>query len=447
MATFNYTSIQEEIFFRNAKRFTVVSKGRRVGLTRGAAQAFMEYSLGSKQLRILWGETIYGNVQRYVDLYFMPTLTSLHKSVWEWKAKLLQLEINGTVIDFRSADSPETWEGFGYHIIFLNEAGIILRNPDLYRKTVLPMLMDYPDSRLIAAGVPKGKKLKNGDPHPFYELWDKAASHESYTRYKFSSYDNPFLSINDIKEIEEALDDRMKLQEIYGEFIDNTDNPYLYAFTQEHIVEAYEPSLKQPLYLSFDFNISPNSCVIGQQPDPYSLAIFDEISVNGSTEEVCKVVLSKYHHWIDRGLVFVVGDATGNNRHALSGELTNYIMIKKFLKLKDFQMKVKRVNNPLDSSRVICNAILTKGEVTLTKACKQTIIDCQVAAVDGGGNLIKESGLHKFDCFRYMLEAVFPDFLKAAHKYIRPATIPKPQPLTALQTRIINQTINKPINN
>jgi hypothetical protein len=87
-------------------------------------------------------------------------------------------------------------------------------------------------------------------------------------------------------------------------------------------------------------------------------------------------------------------------------------------------MKVKRVNNPLDSSRVICNAILAKAEVAFTKSCKQTIIDCQVATVDAGGNLLKDSGLHKFDCARYLLEGCFPDFLKSGDKYKRP--VPRP---------------------
>ena len=54
--------------------------------------------------------------------------------------------------------------------IFLNEAGIILKNNYLYTNTILPMLMDYPDSQLIAAGVPKGKIKKDGTEHIFYTL-------------------------------------------------------------------------------------------------------------------------------------------------------------------------------------------------------------------------------------------------------------------------------------
>src|SRR6478736_3460774 len=286
-----YTRAQQEIFFpKDQKRFIIVTKGRRVGITRGAAQAFIEHCV-ARPLRILWGETIFGNVQRYYDLYFAPILKSLPGSYWHWSPKLMQLTIGSSVIDFRSADSPETWEGFGYNIIFLNEAGIILRNPDLYKKTVLPMLMDYEDSVLIAAGVPKGKKIKNGEAHPFFELWEKAHDNENYVRYKYSSYSNPFLSKVDIDEIANTLDSQTKLQEIDGEFIDTTDNPYLYAFDSgKHVTKSYLPNPSLPLWFSFDFNVEPNSCIVGQQPDFTCGVTFDEISVKGGTEEVCAVL-------------------------------------------------------------------------------------------------------------------------------------------------------------
>lgn len=422
----HYTEAQERVFFPEIqKRFVIVTKGRRVGMTRGAAQAFVEKSVTSKKgIRFLWGETIYSNVQRYIDLYFMPLLKTIPDSMWTWSSRLSQMTIGKSVIDFRSADNPETWEGFGYNVIFLNEAGIILRNPDLYKKTVLPMLMDYPDSILIAAGVPKGKKIRNGDPHPFFELWEKAENNANYVRFNFSTHSNPFLSKADIDEIAGTLDEKTKLQEIDGLFIDTTDNPYLYAFdSARHVIPSYVPRETMPLWFSFDFNVEPNSCIVGQQPDNYSGIIFDEVSVNGSTVDVCNVLIAKYSHWINKGLVFVTGDATGKNRNAMTGELTNYILIKRALKLRDYNLKVKTVNNQLKASRVICNSILDKGEVSITKDCKKTISDCQMAIVDGSGELEKDTGMHKLDCARYIWEAWFPDFIDKGHKYIRPKPV------------------------
>lgn len=422
----HYTEAQEQVFFpKEQKRFVIVTKGRRVGMTRGAAQAFIEKSLDSKKgIRFLWGETIYSNVQRYIDLYFMPLLRTIPDTMWTWSSRLSQMTIGKSVVDFRSADNPETWEGFGYNIIFLNEAGIILKNPELYKKTVLPMLMDYEDSILIAAGVPKGKKIRNGDPHPFFELWEKAENNANYVRFNFSTHSNPFLSRADIDEIAATLDEKTKLQEIDGMFIDTTDNPYLYAFdSTRHAIPSYVPCETIPIWFSFDFNVEPNSCIVGQQPDNYSGRTFDEVSVNGSTELVCDALIAQYSHWLNKGLVFVTGDATGKNRNSISGELTNYKLIKSKLKLRDYNMKVRTSNMELKSSRVLCNSILSKGDVAITTACKKTISDCQMAIVDGSGDLVKDTGMHKLDCQRYLWEAWFPDFIEKGHKYIRPKPI------------------------
>ena len=53
------------------------------------------------------------------------------------------LKIGNSSLDFRSADKPENIEGFGYALIILNEAGIILKNRRLWEETIRPMAMDY----------------------------------------------------------------------------------------------------------------------------------------------------------------------------------------------------------------------------------------------------------------------------------------------------------------
>ena len=101
------------------------------------------------------------------------------------------LEVGDGYTDFRSADKPANWEGFGYDVILLNEAGIILggeRGKYLYQSAVLPMLMDSPTSQLIAVGTPKGINL-------FYDLSKRGLdSVAGYHTRRFSTYDNPWLS-------------------------------------------------------------------------------------------------------------------------------------------------------------------------------------------------------------------------------------------------------------
>lgn len=210
-------SIQEDT------KYLIVTKGRRFGATQSIAHLFNECMIEGQ--RLLWGDTIHPNIDRYVDRYFLPPLKAA-KINYNYNAQKKELKLldYGGYVDFRSADKPENWEGFGYHKIFLNEAGIILKNDYLYTNAVLPMLLDYEDSILIAAGVPKGKTRKDGKPHRFYSLYQSALNGEKgFLGFNFSSYDNPLLKEEDIKELEKEIgrmNPEMVQQEIYGKFVD-----------------------------------------------------------------------------------------------------------------------------------------------------------------------------------------------------------------------------------
>ena len=220
-----YTQNQIEFLYNNKDnaRFIIVACGRRWGKTKGVANGAIEWMIEGQ--KILWGDTISSNIDRYVDRYFKPELIKAEINYsWSAQKKLLELNDFGGYIDFRSADRPENWEGFGYNKIILNEAGIILKNDYLFTNAVLPMLMDNKGSKLYAVGTPKGKVNKAGSEHRYYSMYKRCLENDPlYQLYQFSSYDNPFLSKEDVQ----ALEDEMRLmnanmvqQEIYAQFID-----------------------------------------------------------------------------------------------------------------------------------------------------------------------------------------------------------------------------------
>jgi hypothetical protein len=218
-----YTPKQDLMFFHipDGTKYQIVTKGRRFGATRGAAHACIEWALEGQH--ILWGDTVNTNIDRYYERYFLPALKNTSIK-YQYQKQAKQLTIHNGYIDFRSADRPENWEGFGYDKIFLNEAGIILKNRYLYTNAVLPMLMDNPESLLIAAGVPKGKIDRDKEEHAFYTLF-KAAKNKSpkYNLLEFSSYDNPLMPQEEIHELEKEIrrmSPEMVEQEIYGKFVD-----------------------------------------------------------------------------------------------------------------------------------------------------------------------------------------------------------------------------------
>lgn len=220
----SYTPAQMEVFWdeEEAKRFTVVPKGRRMGATHGAFQYILEMMLTGEPVKILWIDTVYANIDKYVQRYAMGILKKLKNEYWSWKLQAKELRVLNGICDFRSADRPENIEGFAYDIIIMNEAGIILNNRYLWQTTVRPMCLDF-QALVWFLGTPKGKTSKRDKKeHEFYTLYKRGLEpeNENWRSLHYTTYDNPLLEEKDIQEVEEEVPGPIKLQEIYGEFID-----------------------------------------------------------------------------------------------------------------------------------------------------------------------------------------------------------------------------------
>lgn len=426
-----YSEAQVSLFFpeESFPKYTIAPKGRRGGLTKGAANAFIEYGLAEDfwflpkgEIFALWGDTISANIDKYYERYFYPELKKIDQSLWKWKTQDRVLKIGRLTIDFRSADRPENWEGFGYHLIFLNEAGIILEDDYLFDNAVLPMLVDFPNAKLIAAGVPKGKRTKNGQ-HKFYKLYlDALQDKINYRILKFTGRNNPFISQRELELIASMMDDETRKQEIDGEFVDVTEKKFLYAFDdKKHVIESYTVNQHLPILVSFDFNKEPMTALISQQVDIWTTYAFDEVEIpSGSTWEVCEAITAKYPQFKDK--IKVTGDATGRNRSALvKGNLNHYTIIKQEFNLLDRDILVPKENMAHKDSRILCNSVLQNASLFITKNCVKTINDVHAGNVDETGQLIKtqQIGLHHFDTFRYMIHTFYPDFITHPHLYKR----------------------------
>jgi PBSX family phage terminase large subunit len=201
---------------------------------------------------------------------------------------------------------------------------------------------------------------------------------------------------------------------------------FLYAFSnQKHIIESYQPNPHLPIIASFDFNVSPMTCVIAQNFNDKTY-IFDEFRLNvGSTEEMAELVKAKYKDWLYR--IDVTGDATGKNREkATRGNINQYMVIKEVLQLADRDIDVPSKNPELKDSRVLCNSVLQHAEFYVTKNCTLTVNDMIYAAVKFNPmtkkmDVIKteEEKRDFFDNARYIIHKCYPDFIRNPKKYRR----------------------------
>ena len=210
----NFTA--QQTIFDCPARYVIVAKGRRFGLTRGATNDFIKKALKGQFKKGLWVDTINANIERYVERYFIPALRKLPEGMWRWRSQQKILTIKDAYIDFRSAEHPESLEGFGYDKFFLNEAGIILKDEYLWDSAIKPMLWDTP-SRGVIGGAPKGKGI-------FYNLYLRGQdpTQTDYKSFTFTSFDNPYIQhqliLDDIKTNPQRVTD----QEVYAKFLDDT---------------------------------------------------------------------------------------------------------------------------------------------------------------------------------------------------------------------------------
>lgn len=287
-----YLPSQDEVFWQTKEQFVVVPKGRRAGFTRGAAQFAIECLLDGKS--VLWVDTVQNNLDEYFISYFLPILRQLPAHLYDYKISTHNLTVCGNKLHMRSAERPENIEGFAYHVIILNEAGIILKGSKgrrLWHSTILPMVMDY-DARVYFVGTPKGKKRRRGEESEsgyclYYELAllggiEDHYKEEDWKTLTYTSYSNPTLATEVIQKLESQFSFSYRKQEIEGAFIDGGDET-IFKESWFNIVEKVPPVIQKKV-LSIDTAFkkdAKNDCSAGvvfaeTKTDYYWIDCFNE---------------------------------------------------------------------------------------------------------------------------------------------------------------------------
>ena len=320
--------------------------------------------------------------------------------------------INGGEISFWSMHNPDLGRGNSYHRIIIDEAAIARHFDTAWKDTIRPTLTDYEGDAWFFS-TPQGRA------NYFFLLEDSMKGEPDWAFFHYTSYDNPYLPIGEIDAAKKQLDDLSFRQEYLAEYVDLNDKPFLYIFDEKkHVHGEYRPNPNLELWISFDFNVNPMSCIVAQQVELKKLIIFDEIQINNAgTRELCDKILAKYPGFY----YLVTGDASGSSRTTTAGaSVTDWTIIIQSMILKPPQVNVRKSNLGLNESQTLCNSVLQNTEVQITENCKNLSYDLGHAMLDENGKLAKEmsqTGLHLFDTFRYLIDGIYPDFIRNYRKY------------------------------
>jgi hypothetical protein len=196
--------------------------------------------------------------------------------------------------------------------------------------------------------------------------------------------DNPTLPPEYLAAMEN-LDDVTRAVFVNGDWdVVDVDRPFAYAFNKFKTVRPAEVNPKEPIILSFDFNVDPITCIAGQSFDGKIRIIREFRLRNSDIFQLCETIRTVFGDQ----LFIVTGDASGANRSAMS----------------------------IKNSRVLLNSMLEKhNDLIIDPSCQFLIHDLQNVETTPNGDIDKgrdASLTHLLDCFRYYLWTFHNDFIR-----------------------------------
>ncbi len=396
---------------QEAKRFNVLKCGRRFGKTELSKELSIQPMLDAKRVG-----------------YFTPTYKDL-ADVWnELKFTLAEVIdkkdeqikhmtlITGGTIDMWSMEDPNSGRGRKYHRVIIDEGEKARHLKDAWEQTIRATLTDYIGDAWFMSTP------KFGTTYFKEQLFKNEQRFADWKSWRFTSYDNPHLSKEEIDAIKNQLVDVVFRCEFLAEDVNLSYNRWAFAFDPlKHIAKNLDPTIwngnkNEPLYLSFDFNRNPITCSVIQH---YGGTVYflEQIKLeNSDIYKLCDYILK---NWADF-LLIITGDATGKNSSALVKDNLNfYKVIAEKLRVGQMQFKVPSVNPKLENNQVLFNSILQHYPVLMhPDKCNGLIYDCENVAMNPDGSIVKENRQDPtqqadcLDCARYYFNVFHKGFLR-----------------------------------
>lgn len=251
------------------------------------------------------------------------------------------------------------------------------------------------------------------------KILDKIDTLESY-RYVHTTYkDNKFLTSKDREQLEELKYNNPLYYQIYclGDWgVEDKTGKFAYAFDEAiHIKKGLEVNSSEYVYLSFDFNVNPICCAVIQHYDD-KVKVLQLIKLdNSDIHAMCDYIKVKYR----KMMYIVTGDATGQNRSALTKDNMNYYhIIKDKLGLIDTQIQVPSANPPMSENKVLVNTILQVYDVEIDEVMADALIfDLKYVEVTQDNKIKKfnrdddKQKADALDCFRYFCNTFMKPYI------------------------------------
>lgn len=387
--------------FNYHSRFKVVVAGRRWGKTQLSKTAIIaEAKRGGK---LIW--YVAPTYRMAKQIMWLELMDALPKR-WIRKSNETSMTItliNGTIIELKGADNPDTLRGVGLDFLVLDEFQDM--REEVWTKVLRPTLATT-GGRALFIGTPKSY-------NHLYELWTLGQKKELRDRkiwssWQFRTIESPFIPEEEIEQAKEDMDDKSFRQEFEASFETMSGRVY-HQFDRNLHTGDYDFNPALPIWIGQDFNIDPMSTVILQpQPNGEVWAVGELVLFGSNTEEVVEELERRF--WRKTKQTTIYPDPAGNYRQHARGESDLDMFREKGFKRIKHRRKHPRVADRVNAvNRLLKDA---NGDVKLKvdKSCKNLIDSLEQTIYKPGSRDIDKSMNieHSTDALGYPLELEYP---------------------------------------
>jgi hypothetical protein len=385
--------------YRSPARFKVVVAGRRWGKTQLAKVSLIKFA--RKKRRLVW---YVAPSYRMAKQIMWPELVESIPRAWvkKYNETILTITlVNGTRIELKGADNPDSLRGVGIHYLVMDEVQDI--DPEAWKKVLRPTLASTGGHALFI-GTPKAYNF-------LHELWSigQKESARAWESWQFPTITSPFIPLEEIEAAREDMDDKSFKQEFEASFETMSGRVY-YPFDRKiHSAKALEFNPVLPIWVGQDFNIDPMSSVIFQKQRDGTLWAIDEISLpNSNTQELCDELEKRYWRYLDQ--IVIYPDPAGAYRGHQRGESDLDIFRERGFKKQKYRKKHPPVADRVNAVNRLLQTASGQVRLLIDPRCKKFIEALEQTLYKPGGREVdKTSGTeHSADAGGYCIELEFP---------------------------------------
>ena len=230
----------QKIIVQDSHRFRVVRCGRRFGKTTLAVKEIRARAI-SKKCRIAYFATTY---QQARDIAWELLKKELHGAITDVNEARLEIKVmtqtrEESLIQLRGWENVETARGQQYDFLVIDEVASMRNFWVNWQEVLRPTLTDT-KGEVIFASTPKGY-------NHFYDLCNKELVDEEYKSFHFTSYDNPYLPVEELDKAKQTLPPERFAQEYMASFQKTQGLVYKEFAREKHLYETLPVGVYQKI--------------------------------------------------------------------------------------------------------------------------------------------------------------------------------------------------------